>query len=231
MIEQTVEVPAQRGAIATFLVHPERDGPFPLVLIFMDAPGMRDELRDMARRLAAVGYYVMLPDLYHQQGGQGGGALGGLTMTVVMDDADRLLNFADQDPAASPGVAGCVGYCMSGAYAVNFAARHPERIAAAASICGVKLVSDQDDSAHLALQRAAAEVYFACAQHDDWAPLEMVDALETATKAHKPAGEVEVYPGVRHGFVFPDGQAFDRPAAERHWERLFSLFRRRLQTA
>jgi carboxymethylenebutenolidase len=227
MIEQTVDVPAQGGAIATFLAHPERDGPFPVVLMLLEAPGVGDELREMARRLAAVGYYVMLADLYHRRGDEAGG---GPVMAEVMDDADRLLDFADKDPAASPGAAGCVGYGMSGPHAVNLAARHPERIAAAASICGVKLVSDQDDSPHLALQRATAEVYFACAEHDDWAPLEMVEALEAAAKTHKPASEVEVYPAAGHGFVYPNGQAYDRASAERHWERMFSLFRRRLLT-
>jgi carboxymethylenebutenolidase len=40
--------------------------------------------------------------------------------------------------------------------------------------------------------------------------------------------EVELYPGAEHGFAFPQRAAYDRAAAERHWERLFSLFRRRV---
>jgi carboxymethylenebutenolidase len=32
----------------------------------MDAPGWREELRDMARRLASVGYFVVLPNLYYR---------------------------------------------------------------------------------------------------------------------------------------------------------------------
>ena len=34
----------------------------------MDAPAIREELRDMARRIATVGYYVMLPNLYYRSG-------------------------------------------------------------------------------------------------------------------------------------------------------------------
>ena len=34
----------------------------------MDAPGIRDELRDMTRRLGTVGYYVLLPNLYYRVG-------------------------------------------------------------------------------------------------------------------------------------------------------------------
>jgi len=246
MIEQTVEVPTPAGAAPTLIVHPERDGPHPVVLVFMDALGVRDELRDLACRLAAAGYYVMVPNLFYRGGG--GEALaeppsqqrlsqrifdlmGSLSVAAVMEDADSLLDYADRDPAASPGRAGCIGYCMSGQYAVNFAARHPERIGAAASVHGVKLVTDRDDSPHLAVQRATAEFYFACAEHDDWAPLEMVEALEQATKAYGPTTEVEIYPGAGHGFVFPQLDTYNREAAERHWERLYSLFRRRLRSA
>ncbi len=54
--------------MATFIVHPERNWPHPGVLHFMDALGVREELRDMARRFATAGYYVMLPSLYHRDG-------------------------------------------------------------------------------------------------------------------------------------------------------------------
>ena len=245
MIEQTVEIPTPAGAVTTFIAHPERDGPHPVIIVFMDAPGVREELRGMVRRLATVGYYVMLPNLYYRAGvdempdlpslpqaearEQVYDVMSTLTMATVMEDAEALLDYADRDPAASPGRAGCVGYCMSGQYAVNFAARHPERIGAAASIYGVKLVTDGDDSPHLALGRATAEFYFACAEHDDWSPLELVEPLEQAAKAYGPTTEVEIYPGAHHGFAFPERPVYDKTAAERHWERLFSLFRRRLQ--
>jgi len=114
---------------------------------------------------------------------------------------------------------------------VNFAARHPERVGAAASIYGVKLVTDQDDSPHRMLARATAEFYFACAEHDSGSPIEMVEALDQAAKAYAPTTEVEVFKGVSHGFAFPERPVYDKAAAERCWERIFALFRRRLQPA
>src|SRR5690348_3523946 len=118
MIEQTVDVPTRDGATTTFIVHPEREGPHPIVLFFMDAPAIREELRDMARRIATVGYYVMLPNLYYRKGVMELSALpplepdaararmfelmGSITIPLIMDDADCLLAWADRDPAASP---------------------------------------------------------------------------------------------------------------------------------
>jgi carboxymethylenebutenolidase len=244
MIEHTVDIPTKDGATTTFIVHPERETPHPVVIFFMDAPAIREELRDMARRIAAVGYYVMLPNLYYRHGvlelqdlpplaeaearERMFGFMNSLSIPAVMEDADAVLAFADRDPAAAAGPVGAVGYCMSGQYAINFAARWPQRVAAAASIYGVRLVTDQADSPHLVAAKAGGELYFACAEHDAYAPLEMVEALDQAVKAGGFNAEVELYPGVHHGFAFPQRPVYDKPAAERHWERLFALFRRNL---
>ncbi len=241
MREAIHEVPTRDGAMPTFVVHPEREGPHPAILFFMDAPGIRGELRDMARRLATCGYYVMLPNLYHRAGVTELGPLDteaarermsalmyGLTIPMAMEDTEALLAFADHDPAAAAGPAGAVGYCMSGQFAVNAAARHPARIAAAASLHGTYLVTDRSDSPHLVASQANAELYFACAETDRWAPMEMVEALAAALEARSRATEVELYPGVSHGFVFPQRAAYDKAAAERHWERLIALFGRNL---
>ena len=242
MIEQTIDIATKDGEATTFIVHPEREGPHPVILFFMDAPAIREELRDMARRIASVGYYVMLPNLYYRSGVMELGHLpklpeaaararmfefmDALTIPMIMSDADALLDFADRDPAAGKGRIATLGYCMSGQYAVNFAARYPDRVGAAASIYGVKLVTDRSDSPHLAAQKAKGELYFACAETDQWAPIEMVQALAQSLKANRVNGEVEIYPGVHHGFAFPQRPAYDKPAAERHWERLFALWRR-----
>ena len=74
------------------------------------------------------------------------------------------------------------------------------------------------------------ESYFACAEIDKWAPpadiLKLQSALEAAGTPHR----IEWYPGVEHGFVFPmRAGIYERAAAERHWERLFSLFERTLR--
>ena len=68
MIEQTLDITTAAGQMETFICLPERGGPFPAVFLLMDAPGIREELRDMARRLGTVGYYVLLPNLYYRAG-------------------------------------------------------------------------------------------------------------------------------------------------------------------
>lgn len=245
MIERQIEIATPEGAMSTFVCHPERGGPHPVVLFYMDAPGIREELRDMTRRLATVGYYVMLPNLYYRSGveelgvfiGEAAaptrkrmfGLMGTLDIAKVMSDTDALLNFANGEPAASKAAAGCVGYCMSGRYAISAAARHPDRIAAAASIYGTHLMTDAPDSPHRTASRARAEMYVGFAETDHYVPTEMIAPFTEALRQSGVNAEVEIYPGVEHGFAFPQRPAFSKPAAERHWERLFALFDRRLR--
>lgn len=245
MIERTLDIATADGACTTFIAHPDRGGPHPPVIFYMDAPAIREELRDMARRLASAGYYVMLPNLYYRSGvmelpitGFGADAawrtqmmelMDSLTIAKIMSDTDAFVAFIDADPAAKKGRLGAMGYCMSGQYAINAAARFPDRVAAAASLYGVRLMTDAPDSPHLMARKAKGELYFACAETDRWAPLEMVEALRKDLAAHAVKAEVEIYPGTEHGFGFPQRPAYNKAAAERHWCRLHALFERTLR--
>jgi carboxymethylenebutenolidase len=245
MQERQVDIPTKDGKTTTFIVHPDRGGPFPVILFYMDAPAIREELRDMARRFATSGYYVVLPNMYYRAGVMELGPLptdandpkrkkmfdlmNSLTIPLVMEDTDAILRFIESDTAASKGAMGTVGYCMSGQYATAAAVRYPDRVMAAGSIYGTRLVTDAPDSPHLTAKKAKAELYFGCAEHDTYAPMEMVETLRQQLRADDVKAEIEVYPGVHHGFAFPQRAAYDKPAAEQHWERLLALYKRRLK--
>jgi carboxymethylenebutenolidase len=248
MIEETLDITTADGLMETFVCRPERGGPYPAVFFLMDAPGIREELRDMSRRLATVGYYVLLPNLYYRAGRDtifGPDVLNEgsadrermravrtqMTIPPVMDDIAAMLAFVDLQDEVKKGPAGCHGYCMSGPYALAAAARYPNRITAAASFYGTWLVSDAQESPHLSLGKVTGELYIACAEHDDLAPMPMVEDLQGLFKQAGVAGKIEIYPGVHHGFAFPQRWCYDQQAAERHWERLLALYRRQLQAA
>src|SRR5579863_3614619 len=245
MIEETLDIATKDGAIETFLTRPERGNPCPPVLLLMDAPGIREELRDMARRLATSGYAVLLPNLYYRAGRDTKFSADVLdaqsrdrarmlairtkmTIPPVMEDVGAMLAFIDGRRDIKRGPVGVHGYCMSGPYALAAAARFPERIAAAASFYGTWLVSDAVESPHLNLGKIKGEVHIACAQYDDLAPLPMVAELRHLFKKARTPGELELYPGVYHGFAFPQRWCYQKQAAERHWERLIALYRKRL---
>ncbi len=239
MIEHEIDLETGDGQMNTFITHPEEEGPHPAVLFYMDAPGKREELHDMARRIATTGYYVALPNLYYRElrefhvereGRERMFALmRTLTNPMVVEDTVSLLDLVDRDPAAVSGPVGAVGYCMSGPFVFAAAAAFPERFVATASIYGAGLLTDRDDSPHLTADQIEGEIYFACAEIDRYAPREQIDALAAHLAQTDVRHRIEWYPGVEHGFAFPRREGiYDKPAAERHWERLFALFARHL---
>src|SRR5690349_18606675 len=129
MIETEVDIPTADGAMNTFIVHPEEGGPHPVVLFYMDAVGLRNELRDMARRLASVGYYVVLPNLYYRKSRdfmlkertpEAMAAMfelmHSLSNGLVVADTEAMLRFIDAQPQADARRVGATGYCMSGPF-------------------------------------------------------------------------------------------------------------------
>jgi carboxymethylenebutenolidase len=240
MIETEVDIPTPDGAMKTFIFHPEARGPFPVVLYLMDAPSIRQTLKDMASRLASAGYYVMLPYTFYR-----GGPFQEFTMSEedmqkrrammrtitkpgIVADARALLAHADGDPAAGKGKAGVIGFCMGGAQALAVAAGIPERIAAAAAIHGGGYVTDRPDSPHANLSTTKAELYFGWADQDPGAPREHIAIFEKACADAGVTVTVDFMEGAMHGFAPPGGARYHRGAAEKHWERAHALLRRNL---
>lgn len=237
MIDREIDIQTADGAMNTFITHPEEAGPHPLVLFLMDAPGKREELHDMARRLGSAGYCVFLPNLYYRRLREFDMAsstreemfehMHSLSNAMVCEDIQAMLDYAVTQNAASTGKVGCVGYCMSGPFAFAAAAAFPDRIAAAASIHGVRLCVDAEDSPHLEAGKIRGEMYFGCAETDEHAPRQMIDDLADHLSDSGINYRIEIYPGTEHGFVFPLRQGkYDKLSAERHWQRLLAMYDR-----
>ncbi len=241
MLEKEIDIQTKDGVVNTFITYPEEDGPYPIILFLMDAPGKREELHDMARRLATVGYYVMLPNLYYRRAREfviDGTPesldtmfehMNSLTNRMVVEDCMSLLDFTAGEEAASDGPVGCTGYCMSGPFAFAVAAQLADRVKASASFHGVRLCVDTEDSPHLDSDKIQGEMYIGCAETDEWAPTEMIHRLDDHLKTSGANYRIEWYPGTEHGFVFPSREGkYHKASAERHYERLFAMFKRNL---
>jgi len=242
MVEADIVIETGDGDMGTFVVHPDEAAAAPVVIFLMDAPGKRPLLHDMARRLASNGYYVMLPNLYYrttpafeldfsskESFERMVELMSNIGNKAVARDVGSLLAHARLDDAADETTVGCVGYCMSGPFAMWTAAEHADVVRAAASFYGVRLHVDADDSPHTRLGEVAGELYVGAAEHDDYVPLDMIDRFEAAMQDAGVTGRVERYWGTHHGFAFDDRPAYDRRADDRHWVAMLDLFERNLQ--
>lgn len=240
MLERTLALRTSEGSMPTFLVHPERHGPHPVVLVMMDGLGMREALRDQARRLASVGYYVMLPDLYYRAGlvepidrnapdamDRIMALVQSVTAAKAMAEAAVCLDFAAQDPAARSGPVGVMGYCMGGRLSVVAAQALGKRVAAAAAIHPGFSNNWLESLLASDLGQISAELYVGAADDDPTFTAEQRAQLHSALKSRSVTVEMELHKDGVHGFGVP-GERYQREHAERAWERIHALFRRRL---
>ncbi|MCM0019571.1 MAG: dienelactone hydrolase family protein [Tagaea sp.] len=242
MIERDVALATPDGTMPVFVVHPDEGGPLPVVLVYMDALGIREELRDMTRRFASAGYYAMLANLYYRWGGSsfdGSGLADGkfdprmmelndaLSMDMTVRDAGVQLDFAARDPAAAK-TGAAVGYCMGGRHAIAAGEAFGDRVKCFASIHGGRLVTEASDSPHRRLARATGEAYFGWAFDDPTAPAAHEAVVRDVLAKRGLRHRVELHEGALHGFAFPERYCFHKRAAETVWARLFAMFGRNL---
>jgi carboxymethylenebutenolidase len=250
--EQTIEIPTSAGRMETYITRPEQDGPFPVVILYMDIWGIREILFDLASRVATVGYYVLLPDFYYRQGrvrtdfrDADGRAISlknlsdeqqekalaplkKLADATVIEDTGAVLNFLDREKDAQPGPIGGFGYCMGGRHVLEAAAAFPARFRASASLHGTTLISARPESPHLSVGKFQGEVYCGFPEVDEYAPPAMVkqwnDIMRTSTARYRQ----EVHRGAEHGHGLPDRDLYHKRGAERDWEHIFAMFHRQI---
>ncbi|MET0995911.1 MAG: dienelactone hydrolase family protein [Mycobacterium sp.] len=237
-ISATVNTPD--GACPVTLHTPNGTGPWAGVIMYPDAGGVRDTFQDMAARLAGFGYAVLLPDVYYRHGDWAPfematafsdpearkrlmSMIGSVTPDMIASDAGAFFDFLAQRPEVKGSAFGVCGYCMGGRTSVIVAGRQPDRVAAAGSIHGGGLVTDDPTSPHLLADRMKATVYVAGAENDGSFTADHAETLEKALTAANVNHKIEIYPA-GHGFAVPDNPPYDAEAAERHWIALQDLF-------
>ncbi len=243
MYEQHVSVPTKHGEMPCFVACRDDGGPYPPIILYMDAPGTREELRNMARRIARHGYFCILPDMYYRLGtvrfdlprrndamsAVVRASMNSITNELVTDDTSGMLAWLDGNDKVKPGPVGCVGYCMSGQYITTVSARFPHRIVAAASLYGVKIVTDQPDSPHLLVDRIKGELYYAFAEHDGSVPDHVIPTLTAALAKTDVKHVIKVFPGTTHGFQFAARPDYHPVASEQVWTEMFAMWDRCLK--
>jgi carboxymethylenebutenolidase len=250
VVETDVEIKTPDGTCDAAFIHP-KTGSHPGVLIWPDAFGLRPSMRDMAKRIAAEGYSVLVPNPFYRVSKAPFSDASGFSFQNPADmaklqplmasvnapgagerDAVAYVGFLDaQKEVNKAKKIGTQGYCMGGPLVVKTAAVLPNRIGAGASFHGGGLVTDKPDSPHLLAPKIKARMYFGVASNDDARQPDAKDKLKEAFAAAKVTAEIEVYPGALHGWCVPDMPAeknapiYNKADAERAWGKLVALYK------
>jgi carboxymethylenebutenolidase len=246
MKTQMIDIKTQDGVCDAFIAYPADNGSYPAVLFFMDGFGLRDYLYEMAKTIAARGYYVLLPNVFYRLGRapvvdikfpvrpedmpemskKMMPLFQSFSPSVAMQDVAVFLDFLAQQKQVLSAKIGIAGYCLGGGLALRAAALYPDRVAVAAIFHAGRLATDAPDSPHLLLSHIKAQLYIANADNDKSMPPDQIERLRGALEQSGIRYEMELYNGASHGFTMADLPAYNEVALKRHWKKLFELLKK-----
>ena len=247
--EKDVEIKTPDGTCDAAFIHPTT-GSHPGVIIWADAFGLRPAMRDIAKRIAAEGYSVLVPNPFYRKAKAPVFDAAGMASFSFQNPADTaklqpLMASINAEGAAEKDAAafvafldaqkevnkskkiGTQGYCMGGPLVLKTAAAVPDRIGAVGSFHGGNIATAQPNSPHLLAPKIKARLYFGIAANDDMRQPDMKDKLKAAFPT---TAEIEVYSGSQHGWCVPDMPMqngmpiYNKPDAERAWAKLVALY-------
>jgi carboxymethylenebutenolidase len=226
---------APERKLGGYLAVPRGEGPWPGVVVVMDALGLGDDIRLAADRLATAGFLAFAPDLYSGRG------IRCVVATLSASRSGRGEAYEDIEAARRwlserndcTGKIGIIGFCMGGGFALLSAPRYPF---AAASVNYGEVPED-------AVERlAGACPIVASYGARDRGLRGRAERLENALQALEIEHDVKEYPDAGHSFmnrinVGPGlgplvkfvGLNYQHEASEDSWRRILNFFDMRLR--
>jgi carboxymethylenebutenolidase len=236
-----VQIPTRDGVSSGSLHVPEGQGPWPGVVMFPDAFGWRETMREMGDHLAGLGYVVLVPDIFYREGAWAPfdpatafideaernrlmGLVTSLDNDRIVTDSAAYADFLLARPEVRGSSIGTTGYCMGGRMSMVAAGGIGDKIAAAASFHAAGIaIPDDPSSPHLAAGQIRAAVYVAGSIEDAGFTDAHAELLDSALSSAGVAHTIEFYPG-HHGFAVADNAPYDPALADRHWTALRALY-------
>jgi carboxymethylenebutenolidase len=223
-----VKVPIQGGDIAAYRAHPDQGGPFPVVLVGHDEFGLSEQMKDVVRRIAKLGYYAICPYLFSRQGEVGKAddmvevmrsVISKVVDAQVLSDLDATVEFARKSGKGDVGRLGMTGFSWGGRATWIYAAHNP-KMKAGVAWYGF-LNAPRDPQGHSAVSLAAGikqPVLGLYAGKDDYIMAYDVDSMKLGLAKSK--SEIVSFPGVQHGFFADNKPTYDAKTAADGWSRM-----------
>ncbi|WP_087024814.1 dienelactone hydrolase family protein [Thaumasiovibrio subtropicus] len=226
---ETFPSPQGHGEGRGYLVVPKAlASTAPAVLVVHENRGLNPYIKDVARRLAKVGFVAFAPDALHPAGGYPGNDDQGRAMQKALERSKIEADFLAaalylKDHPLSNGKLGAVGFCFGG-YIVNMlAAAMPNTLDAGVPFYGTPAAESLRDKVKgpLMLQFASLDKRV----NATWPEYEAV------LKAQNADYIAHMYDGVNHGFHNDSTGRYAPAEAELAWQRTIAFFQQHLEVS
>ncbi len=232
-----VMIPAKDTQLRGYRAMPATGGPFPVVLVAAEIFGLNPYIKDICRRLAKVGYYAIVPDLYSRKADLTKITDMAAIMPIVnakydtelVGDYDATVSFAAASGKADTNRMAITGFCRGGRTVLVYAAANP-RLKAAVAWYGPIGGQANEYTPRTAMDRAGeikVPVLGLYGGKDAGIPVDQVEKFFAALKAAGTPAEVVIYPDAGHGFSAdfrPD--VYRKADSEDGWNRMLAWFKK-----
>ena len=222
---EMIEFPSNGGTTPGYLVEPKGNGPFPGVIVLQEWWGLIPHIKEVAERVAAEGFVVIAPDLYH--GKQTDEPNEAKKLAMALDRQRAILEVSDAAKYLAaredvfPKKVGVMGFCMGGGLSLS-AAAHNGGFGAAVCFYGRPL--EAADTANI-----SCPVLGLYGEEDHGIPVSLVNDFEKELEAKQITHDIHVYAGAQHAFFNDTRAAYHPEAAADAWQRTLNWFRTHLQ--
>ncbi|MBE3602628.1 dienelactone hydrolase family protein [bacterium] len=237
-IRQEVTVNTAGGKMPCYVARPAGGGPYPSLVVVMEAFGLNQNIRNITDRFAAEGFVAISPNLYFRSPDNVVGydnlpgaikLMQSLTDDQIVADMTAAIDYVKTLKEAKPKF-GTTGFCMGGRIAFLTAVRNPDVFATAPFYGGGMTRAGQpggkaptDYAANL---KGPVLAFFG--GKDAFIPVAEVDKFRDAlNKAGKPA-EVVLYADADHGFMCEERPSYHPEHAREAWSKTVAFFKQNL---
>lgn len=221
-----VHLPTADGGVDAYVAWPPGTARAPAILVVQDWWGLKDQIKEVARRLAREGYVAILPDLYHGKVAATAETahelVRGLEDTRVFSELDAAAAWAHARPRCQGMRVGILGFCVGGGITLRYALHQPD-LGAAVMFYG----SPETDPEKLAALRAPLQGHFGAL--DQGIPPDRVEAMRVALRKAGKTADLHVYPGAGHAFMYEGLPSYHADAAKIAWARTLAFLQRHLK--
>ncbi len=225
--------------LRAYAAWPTAAAPLPAVLLIHDVRGLYEHYRDVSRRLAAEGFFVLAVDLYSREGAPDLPDMEAVFRWMrelpderVLADVAAAASALASRPEVRPGAIGITGFCMGGQYALMAACTVP-RLAACVSWYGMlRYAQTSAAKPHSPLDlapRLGCPYLGLFGEDDGLIPGADVEDLRAILERSGKTFEIHRYAGAGHAFfndTRPDGYRPD--AAADAWKKCLVFLREHL---
>lgn len=235
-------VRAEGGDLPVFVARPTGGGPYPGVIVVMEAFGLNQHIKNVASRIAGEGYVAVAADLYYREASSVVGydqlpeairLMTNLWDSKILQDIDAVISFLQKQPDVTDRI-GMTGFCMGGR--VTFlAACNNSAIKAAVPFYGGGIAAVMQPSDRTPIppldyaEKLQAPMLLFFGEKDAFIPLDQVHKIKSRLAELGKDAETVVYPGADHGFFCDERPSFNAEAAQDAWRRLLTFFAKHLR--